>query len=151
MRSMKYVLVLCLVALWKDKGLICSLYPDRLLHTKLISTTEDNVRLRGYERSNCVCVCVCVFVMYSTVELSKYRYSLECYGPSALSSLFPQLFFAPYILLALIQTYRSGHPSSYLHNSNLPFSAHDRPCIRPRVIPTDKSVEVSLNSRLYQI
>jgi len=50
------------------------------------SLGRGNVRLRGYERSNCKRERERgrEREMYSASGLSRYRYSLECYGPSAL-------------------------------------------------------------------
>ena len=64
--------------------------------------------------------------------LSRYRYSLGSYGSSVLIPLIPWPVFAPYILRTQSQTCRSGHPSSYPHNSKLLCPAPDRPCILGR-------------------
>jgi len=108
-----------------------------------INVWVRTVRLRGYwaeeswERE----------VEVYSLKLCRYRYSMNAMVLLPCSSC-PSPGFAPYIPWSLIQTCPFGHPSSYSHNSELPFlpmiNLSVQPCTYPRVFPTPSLTRVSI-------
>jgi len=101
-------------------GVLAILYPSKDLQRASdlmeVETEIQDVRLQGYERRNLE-----RDGEINSSGLARDRYSLNAMVLMSCSSSYSMLDLAPYILRSKIQTCLSGHPSSYPHNSELPF------------------------------